>query len=468
LRLWPSGATGIACKRSGLKNWLEKIRWNLFVLWHASHEKRLPYHPLEDIVSIQNRRVRAIVSHAYETVPYYRRVMDEADLRPGDFRSAEDLSKLPVLTRDQLARDPGQFISNQYQGNENPTLHTTGTSGHSKSIRYDPRSLFLSLACGYRQRLVMERFTGRHLGYREMSMAVPSSVIHLLRKFYESRSYMPRGVELVREFLVPDGRFDENIRKINAFKPDVIFGYGSYMGLIYRWAWENGVDVFIPKLIWYGADHVSPTDRRLIETEFGIPVYSTYQATEALRIAFQCERREGFHLNLDQVAVRIVDNDNKDLPPGRTGDIVISNLTNRATVLLNYKLGDVVTLSPAPCPCGRTLPVLERIDGRSDDTVIRPNGWNLFASIATDRLSAIPGLVQIQLVQEDLQRFHLLVVCANESDWENMLAQLDDAIRSVLGNDIVVRIDKVQVIPQEPGGKVRSFISKYAESPVSH
>lgn len=87
-------------------SWWRKAAWNAFTLWHARAEARLPYCPLDRVLSIQNRRIRAIVVHAYETVPYYREIMDEAGLRPRDFRTAEDLARLPILTGEELARAP--------------------------------------------------------------------------------------------------------------------------------------------------------------------------------------------------------------------------------------------------------------------------------------------------------------------------------------------------------------------------
>ncbi len=116
------------------------------------------------------------------------------------------------------------------------------------------------------------------------------------------------------------------------------------------------------------------SDRQLIESELGIPVLSTYQSVEGLRIAFQCEERSGFHIDADQVVLRIVDANGASQPPGAPGEVVISNLTNRATVLLNYRQGDVAALSFRLCPSGRILPMLESIQGRQDDLVRLPGG----------------------------------------------------------------------------------------------
>ncbi len=91
------------------------------------------------------------------------------------------------------------------------------------------------------------------------------------------------------------------------------------------------------------------------------------------------------------MALRVVDGKGMTLPPGKTGEIVVSNLINRATVLLNYRTGDLGMLSPAACPCGRTLPTIERLDGRTDDVLPLPDGEAAHASVILPRFSACRG-----------------------------------------------------------------------------
>jgi phenylacetate-CoA ligase len=146
---------------------------------------------------------------------------------------------------------------------------------------------------------------------------------------------MPSQVELQRLVLSAAMPFEALLQRLNQFQPDVIRGYGSQLGSFLRWVDEQGKNFAKPKAVTYGADAMSMADRRLIEDSMGLPVVSTYQAVEALRIGFQCEARQGFHLSPDQVAVRVVDGEGRDVQEGGTGEIVISCLTNRATVLLN-------------------------------------------------------------------------------------------------------------------------------------
>jgi len=87
-------------------NWLHAVHWHVFTLWHARAEGKLPYRPLAELLTAQNQQVHAIVAHAYATVPHYREVMDKAGLHPNDFRTADDLTRLPILTSEQVARTP--------------------------------------------------------------------------------------------------------------------------------------------------------------------------------------------------------------------------------------------------------------------------------------------------------------------------------------------------------------------------
>lgn len=197
--------------------------------------------------------------------------------------------------------------------------------------------------------------------------------------------------------------------------------------------------------------------RKIIEEEYGVPVLSNYQASEALRLGFQCEQRAGFHINLDQVAIRVVDAGGNPVPPGGQGHIIISNLINRATVLLNYRLDDVVTLSASACPCGRTLPTIERIDGRFNDLVILPDGRTV---LRVDLLLyQVPGSEQIQVIQNDYNQFVFHVVRMPSADWQNLCVELTTRARSILGTNSHLDIIEVDQIPREPGGKVRSVIS---------
>ncbi len=438
-----------------------RLYWSSFTLRHVLREKSLPFRPLDRILELQRQRLRAIVRHAFERVPFYRQAMSERGLTPADIRSADDLAKLPLIDGPLYARQPERFRPGGSAGRRVLTLHSSGTTGSAKAVDCDARALFLSLAQGQRRRRVVAHFTGRALGYREAHLVPPGSVAHQIRQFLETHSWTPRGIDLRRMLLTPgELPLEEEIERINRFRPDVLRGYGSYLGALLRKAHRRGLKL-APKAVVYGADSMPESDRALIEVEFGIPVLSTYQAVEALHIGFQCELRRGFHLDLDAIAVRVVDDQGRDVAPGERGQVVLSNLTNFASVLLNYRLGDAVTLGAEACPCGRSLPVISLIEGRSDDLIHGAGGRTAPAPRVSRELRAASGLDLVQVVQLARDRFVVRAVAAQATDRAWAAASLAAAIEALTGCPCRTAVEWVESLVPEPNGKTRVVISRW-------
>lgn len=167
-----------------------------------------------------------------------------------------------------------------------------------------------------RKRQVIARLLGRSGTYRELAVAREGGTFPVIRDFYRERSWTPQRFDLSRESISPADSFTKNIEVINAFRPEVIVGFGAYIGAVYRFASENGVEVIAPKVVHYGGDTLPPPEKRLLEEQYGVTILSSLQACEALNIAFQCEEGKGFHISLDQVTVRVVDKEGRDVEPG--------------------------------------------------------------------------------------------------------------------------------------------------------
>lgn len=440
---------------------LTKAYWNAFTLWHARAERKLPYRPCPDILALQSRRLRAMVAHAYRHVPFYRDAMDERALKPADFQSAADLAKLPLIDSRVYFAQQERFQAANFAHRAGLTIDSSGTSGRAKQLRYEARALFLALAHGQRQRIVYAQFSGKALGYREMRFERPGGMSPQIREFYESYSWTPAGLDLKRRMhSVGERTVEETAADINDFRPDLIAGYGSYLGVLFRQIHRRQLHVHCPKLISYGGDRMADADRGLIELEFGIPVVSTYQCAEALRMGFFCEQRRGFHVSLDAVALRLVDDQGRDPEPGQPGHVVISNLTNRATVFLNYRLGDVAAFSPSPCPCGRTLPVLEAVYGRSDDMLWLPDGRPMHALAVMQHLQVVAGVHQAQIVQHAPEHFTVRAVSEPGADEAAAATGLIRALQSKVGAGAQVTVSWVEAIAPGANLKVKAVISE--------
>jgi len=441
------------------RNLVTRIRWSGFTAWKAKGEHKVAFLPAEVLAARQAARFRALARFAWE-VPFYRDWFREAGAEPGDLRSAEDLARLPLVDKLALTMEPERFTAPGSEARDGLTLLSSGTSGRRRSFRFTAGALFEALAAGRRQRLAMAPFIGQEAGYREAVLNRDGSSGDQIRRFWESRMISPRGLELRRRKFLLLSPFPEILAGLNEFRPDVLRGIGSHVGAFLRWVYETGRFLNKPKAVTYGADAMPATDRRIIEEELGIPVVSTYQAIEALRIGFQCEVRRGFHLSIDQVAARVVDASGRDVAPGERGALVLTNLTNRATVVMNYRLGDLVTLGRGPCPCGRTLPLIEDIDGRLDDLLVRPGGSSVHALAVLPQLQAVAGVRQVQIIQEELDDFRLRVVWARGSAEQN--GELRTRMAAALGTDVRVQVDAVEALPQEPSGKVKTVVCQVA------
>ena len=437
---------------------LTRLKWAGFLAYHTARERWIPFESESGVRALAERRMRGILRYATARIPYYQEVLRAAGLEPRDVRTLEDLARLPLLTKEELVGEPG-LCSAPGRG-EGLEIQSSGTSGRSRTIFHTGASLFLNLAGGYRMRAAMAPFTGRLRGCREALIVRRGSVHEQIRRFYaETGPRLPDGGTGGEFILPPAGDFREELRRLNEYQADVVRGYGSYLGAFYRWVYNTGAELARPKAVVYGADGMPDADRQLIEEGLRIPVFSVYQAVEALRIGYQCPLRQGLHVYADQVHVRVVDGQGRALTPPATGDLVISNLINPGTVLLNYKLGDVVTLSAEPCACGRSGLRILRIEGRNDDVVWRPDGAAIHALTLMAALQKFSGVVQVQVEQKRTDAFTLRVVPCAGQDWPSLARALGEAMRQVLGYAAEIEVQSVPSIPAGPNKKVRAVIS---------
>lgn len=446
---------------------IERAWWSAFTLVHARVADRLPWRPFAEIRALQNRHVRRIVRHAFASVPFYREQMTRLGLSPADIRGAEDLSALPIVEPDQVALEGERFRSLRFEPHHGLELSSSGTTSRPKVILCDSRALFIAYAHRQRRWAALRPTLGRVFGLRSVEIESRAGVASTIRAFLTTHSFLPPQLAWQRHIIHADGGFEANVLSLNDLKPDLLGGFGTYLGALFQWCHKHGIELHGPKAVYYGGDRMPESDRELIEQAFGVPVFSGYQATEVQAIAYQCELRRSFHVEMDDVVVRVVNAQGNSVAPGETGDILVSNLVNRATVLLNYRLGDVVTLGSEPCPCGRNFPTIDRIDGRRNDCLALPSGGSEPAWALLDRLETLPGVAQVQIIQEQVRRFRLRAIPRRHADLDEVRRRLTAALHVWGGAELEVIVELVERIPADRSGKVRAAISLCEVSEVT-
>ena len=421
----------------------------------ARLERGVPYRSSEWIARRQARRVRSIVAHAYGSVPYYAQTMRELRLTPRDIRTANDLTALPLIDSSVVRADEAKFLSSHIPPARRRALHTSAShGGHRGAIWWDTRSLLHKLAYLERDRAVIGRLIGRGIGHRQLYLLPRGAQSFLLRAWWSEWTVAPP--RLATRVVEPADTPYETIRdRIRAELPDVVYSYGSFGEHFARWLAAQGERIDGVRVWCYGGDGMTAPARALLEDRTGAMVYSTYQASETGRLGFECERRSGWHLNVDLCAVRLVGADGVTVPAGAEGEVVVSNLHNRAMVLLNYRLGDRAILADAPCACGRTLPVLRELLGRRTEVVQLADG-RVISGLVLEAvcMHAFEGTLRSQLVPEGPGRVRWRAVLAPGVDVDALARRVHAAISESFGEALTATFEPVAEIPLTAEGKL--------------
>jgi phenylacetate-CoA ligase len=438
---------------------LSRLMWNVYLAYHLRGQSGFPFKPLEEIKRTQAKRLQSMISHAYSTVPYYRETMKRLGLRPDDLRTPEDLERLPLLERDQLQRDPEYFLSRLKKPDSCLKLRSSGSTGNPRTIYHDAAALFQNAAHSAREHSIIGPILGKSIGYRASIITSPNSSAREVLSYTQKRGFFPSGIRIERQSLWLADPPEKNISLMDRFKPDILHTYGSYLEMLFPYLHATGRPFHKPKVVMYGADNLSDSVRRLIVEEFKIPVLSTYQAIEAFKIGFECNYNTGLHLNIDLYPIRIIDSNGQSLRDGESGDVVISNLVNRATVLLNYRLGDVASKLPTGCLCGRILPLLSFPQGRSNDWIELASGKIVHSQVVNAIFRGEEEVWQHQVLQQSRSQFQVSLVASKTSDRDAISGRITEKFVRNFGSEIELKIAFVEEIARTDSGKFRTVIS---------
>jgi len=435
-------------------------------LLRAPLEARLAFRSPAAIERIQRRRLAATVSHAHQHVPYYREKMRRLGVRPGELRTVADLARLPVLERDQVQRDPEYFVSRARPLEHLVKVRSGGSTGEPLTFYRDLPAVFAARARRERARSLMLALAGRRLRCRMATILMGGGAGSDAARRFDRLTLLTgrlRVTTLRLSVLDPPA---ETVAALNAFRPDVIATFGSYLEVLFAHLERSGQEFAAPRVITYAADALSPTVRRLVSERYSVEVIGIYQAIETPMIGFECQRHRGLHVNVDVCPVRIVDPDGADLPAGESGDVVVSNLVNRGTVLLNYHLGDVARLLEERCDCGRHLPLMSLPEGRTDEWVAAASGRLIHPVAIRIALRHDDQVLRYQVVQERSDRFAVTLVTRPGADRDRVARGVGDALAQLLGRDTEVRIGFADTLPRTPRGKVRPVITNRSGRPA--
>lgn len=419
-------------------------------------QRRIPFLPRERLEELRDRRIRRIVEYAARTVPYYREFFAREGIDPRQIKGARDLDRLPVLDKELVRAQPDLFLSEAPEARGALSFLTSGSTGSPIQVYHDRRSLLANIPFGEREREPVNRICSSFRP-KELYVGYETSTFKKVVAFYAANALLPVAPQ--RQFVSLSEPIERIAAIANEVRPDVLVGYGGWIDLFFRTVAASGIEIRHPKMVMYMGEALPPGARAHIEGTFGVPVLSRYNAVEAFKIGFYCEQRTGFHLHEDLCHVRIVKSDGQPAGPKEQGEVVISNLVNKASVLLNYPIGDVASLSLEACSCGRTFRLLSELEGRIEDILPLAGGgfvhprtvWQVFKS---DR-----DVLQYQLTQHEMQRFELTLATVDETAFQAALQRALPELRRLLGPEAIIEANRREGVSLRSGVKFRAVAS---------
>jgi phenylacetate-CoA ligase len=411
--------------------------------------------PRERLEALRLERLQALLGHAAAHVPYYRELFARSGFDARDVRSLEELAGVPLLTKPLIRANVEALKSERAEGLAR--FNTGGSSGEPLVFFIGAERVSHDVAAKWRA----TRWWGVDIGDPEVVVWGSPIELGAQDRLRALRDRLMR-TELLPAFEMSEAKLDSFVARIRARRPRMMFGYPSSIALIARHARKRGVrmDDLGIVVAFVTAERLYQDQRQTIAETFACRVANGYGGRDAGFIAHECPEG-GMHLTAEDVIVEIVDPAGKVLPPGQPGEIVVTHLATRDFPFIRYRTGDVGVLDNRACACGRGLPLLAEVQGRTTDFVVAADGTVMHGLALIYSVREEPGIERFKIVQESLARTRILVVPSPAFD-PAAVQRIRAAFKRRLGEQVDVSVEVVDDIPPEPSGKHRYVVSRVA------
>jgi len=426
-------------------------------------ERREEYRKLLDITTaaqlreFQEHRLKALLLHAYANVPYYRRVFGEIGLIHGKAVDMSKFDRIPVLTKDILRRFTKELVSQDYQ--------TRGwycdTSGGSTG---EPIQVMKDAAFGRWGASVEFYYYNRMLGIEE-------PIVKRVILWGSERDFFEGGVGIqarlknrlahvlfLNSFRMSESDSELYIKKINAYRPQLIRGYANSLFELCDYALRRELSLHTPEAVISSAELLTDSMRQEIESAFKTHVFDFYGSREVNALAGECTKGR-MHQFAFLNHLEVLDKHDRPVGTNEEGRVVVTNLASYAMPLIRYDVGDTVVCTDDGCSCGSPLPTLRNVTGRVGDHFVTRDGTMIEANYFGFLFDFRDSVRKFQMIQEDYERIRIKVALRSDltvSDRDD----IESKIHFVMG-DCEILWDIVDDISDCTSGKhlfIRSLV----------
>lgn len=413
----------------------------------------------EQLRQHQWESVQRLLNHAFANVPYWQDTFKRLRLSVSDFKTLDDIRKLPIIDKTDIRSNKNQMIAINWYG-KTWTKSTGGSTGMPLELDYTPESYDWRVACskrgyswangcedGERQAYIW----GVGIGKQSLLKRLKELLHHLLlrQKYFNCFEFNIKQMALC-------------LASLNSFKPEYIVGYTNPLYELSRFIQKTGKLSFTPRAVISAAEKLHPFQRETIQSAFQCPAFNTYGSREFMLIASECDKYEGLHVSMENLLVEIIKEDGTPAKQGETGDLVITDLHNYGMPFIRYRIGDMAVCSDKQCSCKRGLMMLADVVGRSLDIIRTPDGRKVPGEFFPHLMKEFKGVEKFQVIQGKLD--HLEVRIIKNSKFSEAESQfMQNEIFKTMGQGIKIDYVFVDDIPLTKTGKFRVTISKLTD-----
>lgn len=443
--------------------------WNILFRLHEQAKGHATFRMLREMEAADSfseselEKLRAdklhdLIGYVHAHVPYFQTRMREAGVVPAQIRESIDLARLPLMRKADVRQNRAQLRSDI--AGRLAAFTTGGSTGEPLIFDLAKRRVASRVAC----RMRTSRWWGVMVGDPEL--AIWGSPVEVNRQDYIRgvRDFFLRS-RLLSAFEMNEPTTARYLDVLQRGNWRQLFGYPSALYLLCLQARKEGRNLrrLGLKVAFVTGEVLFPYQRELIADTLNCPVANGYGGRDSALIAHECPQG-GMHVLADAVILELVDAQGHPVPPGEPGEIVITDLYSHEAPFIRYATGDIAVMSRRRCACGRALPLLEAVEGRSNDMILAPDGRIINSLALIYPVRAIEGIERFRACQKAVDCFHVQVVRNR-----NFPADAEERIRrgweQLLRVPLRVTYEYLPELPVERSGKFRHIISELTATP---
>ncbi len=398
------------------------------------------------LYALQQEKLKRLIAHAAENTNFYRDrfAQNQFDVHADD--AVSELMNIPLLDKQTIRDHCEDMIWQQTPGGVYAN-YTGGSSGEPLKFYIDKRRQAYDQAA----RMRSHEWYDVRVGDRELYLW-GSPIEHTRTDTLKRMRDWITHHQLLDAFEMSPERMDIYLNKLERFQPASIYGYPSSIALLAEHGLEQGRKLNLPNLkaIFVTGEICYPHHRQTISEYFSAPVTNGYGSREAGFIAHECPEGN-LHVTAENVFVEII-RDGKRVSEGQAGEIVVTHLDAYGMPMIRYQTGDIGKLKPGRCACGRGLPMMDVVEGRTTDFLYLPDGSIKHALSIIYPLRELEGVKQFRVLQQADYSVTVDIVCENKKACVTREA-VARSVLPVLGHEVDLQIDLVDRIPVTRSGK---------------